>query len=299
MQSVTYHYIKKRKNSEYPNAHFLKSDKFNRQLNFFEKNGGIIQKEDNIFKNNNKFLLTFDDGLKEHLFAAKELYKRGKKGIFFISAFPYLKKDILPVHKVHIILSKVGGYKAYKKLMSFLKTYKNKSLFNDKVKNKFKKIYDSQNDDYYEKEFKKIINYYSDLELRVKILNYLIKEFKIKTSVSKYYLSKNEIKYILNLGMIIGSHSVSHPVLSKLSFNEQLLELKQSKLFLEKITKKKIDLFCYPYGSKKSYNSITIKLLKKLGYKFAFSVEHKNISFAKIKKKPYELPRYDCNYFRF
>ena len=50
--------------------------------------------------------------------------------------------------------------------------------------------------------------------------------------------------------MIIGSHSESHTLLSKLSYKKQLIELKNSKIILEKTINKKIDTFCYPYGRK-------------------------------------------------
>jgi peptidoglycan/xylan/chitin deacetylase (PgdA/CDA1 family) len=97
--------------------------------------------------------------------------------------------------------------------------------------------------------------------------------------------------------MIIGSHSQSHTLLSRLSYREQLKELKNSKIFLEKIINKNIDTFCYPYGGKISYNNNTLKILKKLNYKLAYSVEYRDISFRDIRQKPYELPRYDCNLF--
>ena len=97
--------------------------------------------------------------------------------------------------------------------------------------------------------------------------------------------------------MVVGSHSESHPLLSRLPYKKQFNEIKNSKIFLENIINKKIETFCYPYGSKLSYNKNTIKILKNLKYKLAFSVEHRDISTNDINKKPYELPRYDCNLF--
>ena len=64
-----------------------------------------------------------------------------------------------------------------------------------------------------------------------------------------------------------------------------------------KVINKSIDTFCYPYGGKISYNDYTLKILKKLKYKLAYSVEYRDISFRDIRQKPYELPRYDCNLF--
>ena len=98
--------------------------------------------------------------------------------------------------------------------------------------------------------------------------------------------------------MIIGSHSESHNLLSRLSYRKQFKELKNSKIFLEKVINKNIDTFCYPYGGKISYNYNTLEILKKLKYKLAYSVEYRDISFKDIQQKPYELPRYDTNDFK-
>ena len=79
------------------------------------------------------------------------------------------------------------------------------------------------------------------------------------------------------MGFEIGSHGVSHTLLSRLSENEQRKELYDSKTFLESSIGKSIKSFCYPYGGKKSYNSITLKLLKELNYLNAISVDKLDI----------------------
>ena len=124
-----------------------------------------------------------------------------------------------------------------------------------------------------------------------------MKKFEINIKPKDYYLNKKEIKYLKSLGMVIGSHSASHTLLSRLSYRDQFKELNNSKIFLEKIINKNIDTFCYPFGGKISYNSNTLKILKKLKYKLAYSVEYRDIFLNDIQKNPYELPRYDCNQF--
>ena len=105
---VMYHYIRKF-NKETKNLNFLHHNSFIKQLNFFKKKYSFYNLDDN-FKNinsdNNKILLTFDDGLKEHLLIAKILKKKNIKGIFFISSKPLISKDFLTVHKIHLILAK-------------------------------------------------------------------------------------------------------------------------------------------------------------------------------------------------
>ena len=66
-------------------------------------------------------------------------------------------------------------------------------------------------------------------------------------------------------GHEIGSHSCSHSLLSKLNYEEQYLELFKSKIYLEKLISKEIRTFCYPYGTRISYDNNTLSILEKIG----------------------------------
>ena len=79
-------------------------------------------------------ILTFDDGLKDHIWAAEELKKRKLTGIFFVSTQPYEKKEILDVHKSHIVLGKVGADDALKELKKIIVQEKYLSFFNSKIR---------------------------------------------------------------------------------------------------------------------------------------------------------------------
>ena len=47
-------------------------------------------------------------------------------------------------------------------------------------------------------------------------------------NADNYYLTKNEIREMSKNGMIIGGHTHSHPLLSKLSDSQQLHEIRKS-----------------------------------------------------------------------
>ena len=93
---------------------------------------------------------------------------------------------------------------------------------------------------------------------------------------------------------IVGSHSVSHRVLSRLSYQEQYNEIENSFDFLNNIVNQNYKSFCYPYGYKSSYNSDTLKVLSKLNVDDACVFDNK-IQDDEIKR--YELSRTDCNQF--
>lgn len=296
MKAIMYHYIRDFDN-DYPYFNYLDKKSYIKQLNYFDKKYGLMNKCNNLNLSKDIVIPTFDDGFKDHLWAAQELNKKKSIGIFFIPTMPYLKNQILDVHKTHLILGKIDSKTVFEEFLKYVENKKLTNLFNKKEKEKFHFKYKNQKDKNTKKEFKKIINYYGNLDLKKKILNYLYKLFEINLKASDIYLSKKEIKYISNLGMIIGSHSENHILMSRLSQKNQLNEIKRSKKFLESLIKKKINTFCYPYGGKKSYNLITIKILKKLKFDYAFSVEHRDITKKILEKKNLELPRYDCNLF--
>ena len=295
MKSIMYHYVRN-KSKLFPNYSVLKEKEYINQIKKFSKIG-LVKSYEELFEQSNKFLPTFDDGFKDHIFAAEILKKYNAIGIFFIPTSPLKKNIILDVHKTHLILGKVKSHEALEELEKYLKQKNIKNFFKSSDKSKFRSAYSGHNDLDKKIRFKKIINYYGNLELKHIILNHLLKKFEINMKPKDYYLSKKEIRYLKSLGMIIGSHGESHTLLSRLSYKKQFKELNSSKIFLEKIINKKVDIFCYPYGRKMSYNSNTLKILKKLKFKLAYSVEYRDISLKDIQKRPYELPRYDCNLF--
>ena len=295
MKSIMYHYIRN-KNKLFPYYDILKKKDYIKQIKKFSKTG-LINSYEELFLDNDKYLPTFDDGIKDHIYAAEILRKYNAVGVFFIPTSPLRNNEILDVHKTHLIVGKIKGLEALNELKKYLNKNKIKNYYNQKEKVKYEAAYKENNDELYKNEFKKIMNYYGNLKLKHKILDYLLKKFEIYIKPKDYYLNKKEIRYLSSLGMIIGSHSESHTLLSRLTFKKQFEEIKNSKIFLEKIINKNIDTFCYPYGGKISYNKNTLKILKKLKFKLAYTVEYRDINFKDIKNKPYELPRYDCNLF--
>lgn len=82
----------------------------------------------------------------------------------------------------------------------------------------------------------------------------------------------------------IGCHTVSHPHLSKLSYEEQMVEIMQSKKCIEDIINEPLRYFSYPFGD---YDQNTINILKKTGFKAAFAVQPKK----RIMDGNYQHPR--------
>ena len=203
MKCVTYHYIRN-KSKVFPYYNSITKKNFKQQLKSFNKYG-LINNYDELFLESDKYLLTFDDGFKDHIYAAELLKKKNAVGIFFIPTLPLINKEILDVHKTHLIAGKVKGQTILNELQNYLTKNRIYNFSNEIDKKKYKIIYENQVDSIYKKEFKKIMNYYGDIKLKHKILDYLLKKFEINIKSKDYYLNKKEIRYLSSLGMVIGS----------------------------------------------------------------------------------------------
>ncbi|EAH6864529.1 hypothetical protein ACV9QR_001614 [Campylobacter upsaliensis] len=118
MKILMYHYVRESM-PHLPFFRYLSFDNFKKQLDYFEKNFGLVSfgefcrlktepKFINVLKN--KILLTFDDGLKEHFtLVYPELLKRGALGIFFMPSLVLEQEKALCVHKIHYLLGRYGG----------------------------------------------------------------------------------------------------------------------------------------------------------------------------------------------
>ncbi|SHE36090.1 polysaccharide deacetylase family protein [Clostridium fallax] len=111
-------------------------------------------------------------------------------------------------------------------------------------------------------------NNYTNLFPLLKKYNFTATIYVATSHVDKNpaYLNSEQIKEMSDYGILIGSHTVTHPHLSKLSKEEQRNEMLESKDMLEKITGKPVEHFCYPYGD---YNQDSIDSLRELGFKTA------------------------------
>ncbi len=83
------------------------------------------------------------------------------------------------------------------------------------------------------------------------------------------FVSQDQIKEMIERGMEIGSHTMSHPNLNQVSDAQLIHEVRGSKDFLEKMFGVEIVSFAYPYGA---VSKIVLDSTKEAGYRFARSV---------------------------
>lgn len=176
--------------------------------------------------------ITFDDGYSDNFeFALPLLQKLKASATFFPVVNPCKDNSVLPIDIYYQCVDE----------MELTEEERNDFISGDKKK-KF---------------------YWSEPERQKELLKTSFQKLPTQNRVS--YLRPDQIKYLTDNGFEIGSHSVTHCLFTADYMNESKInfELKQSKFYLEGITGKPVNSFCFPSGY---YNSKTIELAKASAY---------------------------------
>lgn len=91
---------------------------------------------------------------------------------------------------------------------------------------------------------------------------------------SSKWVSGDEMRDMVSHSMTIGSHTVSHPLLTDISSDEAFNEIMASKIQLEEMLGKTVDYFAYPRGKRTNYNETIRKMVENSGYKAAVTMEN-------------------------
>lgn len=306
MKILMYHYVRESM-PHLPFFRYLSFDNFKKQLDYFEKNFGLVSfgefcrlKTEPKFINmlKNKILLTFDDGLKEHFtLVYPELLKRGALGIFFMPSLVLEQEKALCVHKIHYLLGRYGGGG---ELLDLALELIEPSMCENENAYLFEDYYDLLDDEESVKQFKLLLNYNLKEEFKEEIISALLAKCKLSEAeiYENYYLNREELKIMSENQMLIGSHAHSHINFLNLNAKQEADEVKKSFEILS-FLEPKIRTFCYPYGE---FTKDSKKILQNLGVDFAFvSLDEykKDIDEEDLRLNPLTLSRYDCNEFPF
>ena len=300
---VMYHYIRDLKKSRYPKIKGLDLFIFIEQLNYLQMNYNIITMEqliDSIYNNEplapKAVLLTFDDCYLDHFTNVfPVLFDRKIQGSFFPSAKAISEDIVIDVNKIHFILASVDNIR---RLVS--RTF----IEIDKYRIQYKLV---SNDYYYKKlgianhldvkevvYIKRLLQKELPKELRSVIVNTLFDEFVGMSEIAfsnEMYMSKGQLKCMIQNGMHVGNHGYDHCWLNSLSEEDQRIEVRKGCELLNEIG---VDMnwwtMCYPYGA---YNPSTINILKEANCKLGLTtaVDIADLSVYNM----FALPRLDAN----
>jgi peptidoglycan/xylan/chitin deacetylase (PgdA/CDA1 family) len=75
-----------------------------------------------------------------------------------------------------------------------------------------------------------------------------------------------DVRHMHCMGITFGSHTVTHPILSRLSIDRAREEIEVSKRVIEEKLKAPISVFAYPNGRRDDFDEISKGLLVEAGY---------------------------------
>jgi peptidoglycan/xylan/chitin deacetylase (PgdA/CDA1 family) len=234
---------------------------FERQIMFLKNNGHTFihfsdLKSPDAKKLNKPTVIFFDDGFKDVLINALPILRKHN-----IAATIFITTGL--IEKKHMLWT-LG-------LRSFL----------------IKKGYEAEDIEKEIGKFKKL----GMGERNEKLQNlYLQNNFVLQLQDLNIFLNWPEVVELSNNNFEIGSHGVIHEKLVELPGNILKETLVNSKGELERILKKPVDSFSYPYGR---YNDKVIKMVESAGYKLAVSGLPGYDSFGDAGEHPLGLKRID------
>jgi peptidoglycan/xylan/chitin deacetylase (PgdA/CDA1 family) len=111
------------------------------------------------------------------------------------------------------------------------------------------------------------------------------------TSFSTQFLTWEQIRGMAEHGIEFGSHTVSHPILTKIPLEQAAFEITESKRLIEKEIGRPVDCFAYPNGGVDDINDGIIRLVQEAGYSLAFTLIPGRNRYEGIRKTPYTIRR--------
>jgi peptidoglycan/xylan/chitin deacetylase (PgdA/CDA1 family) len=104
-------------------------------------------------------------------------------------------------------------------------------------------------------------------------------------------LTWDETKRLPPLGMALGAHTRSHPILSKLPYNKAIDEIAGSRADIEARTGQAVCSFAYPNGHRTDFSESLERGITELGLETAFTLITGASSLRKIRQRPTAIRR--------
>jgi len=187
-------------------------------------------------------LLTFDDGLKEQMAAFDLLQSKGIPAIYFVPTNAIQYGQVLDVHKLHYIRSKIDDEVLFDLLNQ---RYKISTIdFDDQfLTDQYR--YDTEK----ARKIKYFLNFILDENKKDEAINSVFGSLATdeQSFADDLYMDENEIRILSESGAL-GSHGSAHIALAKVSFEKAENDIRQSVTYLENVTHSPVRSFSYPFG---------------------------------------------------
>ncbi|MET0081756.1 MAG: polysaccharide deacetylase family protein [Sedimenticola sp.] len=235
---------------------------FTRQLRFIKKHfqtytiSNAVERLKASELPNNAICITFDDGYKDNLTNAARLLIEHEMVATFYIATGYLNGGCMWNDMV---------------IDAFKQTTKRQLSTWDGTGDEY--VFDSKDDKISTmRQLIKSIKYYDGSKREE--LAHRIRDELCSSNSSEHMMTNAEVKKLYDIGMEIGGHTVSHPILMNLKDTLIEKEILEGKNYLENIIDDKVSTFAYPNGRYgEDYNKAVRDIVERCGFLSAVTTE--------------------------
>ncbi len=216
------------------------------------------------------FVLTFDDGVRDHWDNALPVLERhGLHGIFAPVGLPYLHRKIPFVQKNQLVRGRLGEDEVADAYVAAAEEVAPEVDVPAIMASAPIGDYRRGSERYL--RFKYASNRLIPRETSERIMNRLFAEHVSDDEaavIGELYLTDGEIIELRRRGHTIAGHSISHPSLPQLDEADQESEVGAAKGWLELMLDEQLDWFNYPYGD---HDERSERVCERLGFSIAYS----------------------------
>jgi peptidoglycan/xylan/chitin deacetylase (PgdA/CDA1 family) len=213
--------------------------------------------------------LTFDDGLRDHAAHVFPLLReRGIQGLFYVPARALLGREVLRVHRIHLLLARCGGEAL---LRGVLERCRELGPAFDAAALEARYVHTKRFDDRTTGLVKWILTSALPAADADRITGELLREHHPDEAAvaARLYLSLAEAREMAAQGMHFGGHGDGHVRLDELPEEAQAREIDASLEMIGAIHGPgEPRTFAYPYGP---FTDATVSLLERRGFRLAWA----------------------------
>lgn len=285
---VMYHYVRDAERTRYPRIKARRVDEFEAQLDHVASRYRLVAIEDVIaFYTEGRplpdhaCLLTFDDGLRDHIDTVLPiLRRRGISGLFAGSVTTIEERRVADVQKIHLILAANNEHRDM--LREIVQTT---GVEPPRVARwRFDPLETSQ--------VKVLLQHALPPELREPMLEELFDRYvgmPERDVADELYMTVDDLAVLRESGMGLAGHGWTHRALDKLEPSALMEDVRRTLGFLDRLGMCGPWAFVYPSGT---WNNEAASTLRSAGAAVAFTTEP---SVVDESSDPLALPRLDTN----
>jgi peptidoglycan/xylan/chitin deacetylase (PgdA/CDA1 family) len=258
LQILVYHRVNDDEDPFFPG---LPTGIFRRQMEYLAENFTLLALEEAVARlrkqdiPDNAVVVTFDDGYRDN----------------YVNAFPILKSFSVPA-TVFLTTDAIGSGRViwHDRVFCAFRDTQSTDLAGIGGISRTYRLTTLEEKLRAQSDFLQFIRGQKDLD-RLKWIDWLIENFQVtdRKTMPGLMLSWEEIRTMLRDGISFGSHTVSHPILSRQQEEQVRDEIWKSKQEIEKELGVPTVTFAYPNGNVGDFDETTKALLRDAGYKCA------------------------------